>query len=138
MAGYSGTPLGKKLGIKPGMRLALISAPPSFPAALGSLPEGTTVLGEPARPMDLILLFVTAMADLRAGFAPLADTLAPAGMLWVAWPKRASRVATDVGEDAVRGHGLDVGLVDTKVCAVDDVWSGLKFVYRLKDRPART
>jgi hypothetical protein len=134
MAGYSGTPLIQKLGIKPDFRLHFSNAPPDFAAALGPLPAGVEHVGGTAKNLDLAVLFVTAKTDLEKRFAKLADRLAPAGMLWVAWPKKTSGVPTDVNENIVRDIGLAAGLVDTKVCAIDEVWSGLKFVIRLKDR----
>jgi hypothetical protein len=136
MAGYSGTPLVKKLGIKARHRLALLGAPAGFEATLGELPEGVAVREElDGDPLDVILLFTPDRAALKRGFARAARRLAPAGGLWVAWPKKASGVPTDLTEDVVRAHGLDVGLVDNKVCAIDEVWAGLRFVIRLKDRP---
>ncbi len=138
MAGYSGTPLVKKLGIKPGHRLALLGAPAHFEATLADLPGGVaaqhTLDGDP---FDVIVLFAPEAAELKRGFARAARRLSPAGGLWVAWPKKASGLPTDLTEDFVRTHGLDVGLVDNKVCAIDEVWSGLRFVIRLADRPRR-
>jgi hypothetical protein len=134
MAGYSGTPLVQKLGIKPNHRVALVAAPSDF--ALGALPAGaalqTNLRGDP---LDVILFFATSRSRLVKQFAGLAARLAPAGGLWVAWPKKASGVATDLSENVIRAIGLEAGLVDNKVCAVDDTWSGLRFVIRLKDRP---
>ncbi len=135
MAGYSQTPLAQKLGLKPGGRLRLVQAPPDFAATLGPLPDGAALLGGNANDLDFTLVFVTRAAELRERFPKLAARLAPSGMLWVAWPKRASGVATDLTENVVRDIGLEAGLVDVKVCAIDEVWSGLKFVYRLQDRP---
>lgn len=134
MAGYSGTPLVQKLGIKPDARLQFINAPPDFAATLGPLPAGVEQVGGTAKKLDLAVLFVKAKADLETRFPKVATGLAPAGMLWIAWPKKASGVSTDLNENIVRDIGLAVGLVDTKVCAIDEVWSGLKFVIRLKDR----
>jgi hypothetical protein len=131
-AGYSGTPLVEKLGIKPGARLQFVSEPKELAGLLGELPDGSWVASRGA--LDFALLFVKAESDLRKGFARLRDRLEPNGMLWVAWPKKASGVATDLTEGVVRTFGLESGLVDVKVCAVDDTWSGLKFVRRLKDR----
>jgi hypothetical protein len=136
MAGYSGTPLVQKLGIKPGARLFAVHAPPDFAATLGPLPDGATWLTGAAKDLDLALLFVTALDDLTDRFPKVAARLTANGMLWVAWPKKASGVPTDVNENVVRDVGLAAGLVDVKVCAIDETWSGLKFVYRLKDRPA--
>jgi hypothetical protein len=134
MAGYSGKPLVQKLGIKPDARLFLANPPADFDATLDPLPPGVEVVGKSAKRLDVALLFVTTRADLAARFAKLATRLQPAGMLWVAWPKKASGVVTDLTENVVRDIGLAAGLVDTKVCAIDAVWSGLRFVYRLKDR----
>jgi hypothetical protein len=129
-AGYSGTPLPRKLGFKPGMRVHLHGAPPGLPALLGELPEDVTLLRRPAAPLDLVLLFVTQRRELERRVAALQPRLAPAGMLWVCWPKRASGVATDVTEDVVREAALPRGLVDTKVAAIDATWSGLRLVIR--------
>jgi hypothetical protein len=139
MAGYSGTPLAQKLGIKPGHRVALVDAPDDFTALLGDLPLGVSLRRglDEAEPFDVILAFVDSHARLAARFSMLAGKLAPAGGLWIAWPKKASGVATDLTEDRVREVGLDGGLVDNKVCAVDETWSGLRFVFRLKDRPKK-
>ena len=135
MAGYSGTPLPKKLCIKEGARVALIGAPPDFASVLGALPAGAGFVPPSRKGLDVVLLFARSRAELVRRFAGLAARIAPDGSLWVAWPKRASGVETDLAEPYVRRHGLDAGLVDVKVCAVDEVWSGLRFVYRLKDRP---
>ncbi len=135
MAGYSGKPLVEKLGVKPGHRLALLEAPPGFEDVLGALPEGVVPTATLGRAHDLIVLFVTSRARLEKRFAAAAKRLDPAGGLWVSWPKRASGVATDVTEDVVREVALAAGLVDVKVCAVDETWSGLKCVVRVKDRP---
>jgi hypothetical protein len=135
MVGYSGTPLPKKLGIKPAHRIAFIGAPTNFGETLGVLPEGAKLVTRQQAPLDLIVLFVKRERDLLAQFEKLAAKLSPAGMLWIAWPKKASGVATDLTETVVRKTGLDAGLVDNKVCAIDEVWSGLRFVIRLKDRP---
>ena len=135
MAGYSGTPLAKKLGIKEKFRVALGNAPQGFRKELGELPDGVTFVKESKKPVDLILLFVKSRSELSKNFAKLASKLAPAGMLWVAWPKKASGVPTDLSFEAVQEIGLTAGLVDTKICAIDEVWSGLRFVIRVKDRP---
>lgn len=136
MTGYSGTPLAKKLGIKPAMRLALLNAPEDFEATL-ALPDDVRVLRAVRAPLDVAVLFTPQRAALERRFAAVAQALAPAGGLWVAWPKRASGVATDLTETAVREIGLATGLVDNKVCAIDEVWSGLRFVIRVRDRAAR-
>lgn len=134
-AGYSGTPLVKKLGIKEGARVAFVNAPPDLAATLGPLPAGVDVLQRPGKDMDVVVLFTTSQDELRRRFPTLARALAPSGGLWVGWPKRSSGVATDLSENVARDIGLDAGLVDNKVCAIDETWSGLRFVIRLKDRP---
>jgi hypothetical protein len=134
-AGYSGTPLPRKLGIRDGSRLLLVGAPAGFETVLGGLPPGVELLEPGATEVDVAVLFALDDASLRAQFAPLTGALQPAGGLWVAWPKRSSGVETDLGENAVREFGLASGLVDNKVCAIDATWSGLRFVRRLRDRP---
>jgi len=136
MAGYSGTPLPKKLGIKAGHRVALIGSPADFDRTLGELPEGVELHSEAqtGKGFDVIVFFTTEHADLKKRFAKLAKRLTPAGGFWIAWPKKASGVPTDLTEDVIRVVGLDVGLVDNKVCAIDETWSGLRFVIRLQDR----
>jgi hypothetical protein len=134
MAGYSGAPLVKKLGVKEGAVLAFADAPPGFADALGPLPLGASVAGELATSLDFAMLFVRERTALEQEFPRLMACLQPAGMLWVSWPKKASGVATDLTENVVREVGLANGLVDVKVCAVDETWSGLKFVYRVGDR----
>jgi len=134
MPGYSGTPLPKKLGIKPGARVWLGDAPAEVRAELSAaLAACESVRGGKA-PLDFAMLFTTSKAKLENDFTPVSELLAPAGMLWVSWPKKSSGVATDLDENKVRQIGLDAGLVDVKVCAVTEVWSGLKFVRRVKDR----
>ena len=134
-AGYSGTPLPRKLGIREGSRVLLVNAPADFAETLGELPPGVALLASSADDLDVIVVFVRDLAALRVQFAFLAAALQPAGGLWVAWPKRSSGVATDLDENVVRELGLEAGLVDNKVCAVDATWSGLRFVWRLRDRP---
>lgn len=129
MAGYSGKPLVDKLGIRSGHTLALLSAPPAFDATLGALPDDVRVRRR-AGAADVALLFTRDAGDLKKCFAPTAAALRPGGMLWIAWPKKTSGVATDLTENVVRAIGLAEGLVDVKVCAIDDTWSGLKFVRR--------
>jgi len=137
MAGYSGTPLAKKLGIKPGSRVALVGAPTGLERALGPLPEAAVVRRRIAGsvPLDVIVLFAPQASVLRSRLPVLIKRLQAAGGLWIAWPKKASGVPTDLGDAQVRAAGLAAGLVDNKVCAIDDTWSGLRFVFRLKDRP---
>ena len=134
-AGYSGTPLPRKLGIAPGARVALVGAPSHPRPSLGDLPEGARLLSRLAPDLDVIVLAVDRLADLRRRLPAAQEAMRPDGGLWVAWPKRASGVATDVTEDLVRAVGLAGGLVDNKVCAIDGVWSGLRLVVRLRDRP---
>jgi hypothetical protein len=134
MAGYSGTPLPKKLGIKEGSRIALINAPKNFESELGELPANVEFIKRPTKSLDIILFFVLTERALTRDFATLAAKLNANGMIWIAWPKKSSGVTTDLSEPGVQRIGLDVGLVDVKVCAIDETWSGLKFVYRLKDR----
>ncbi len=132
-AGYSGTPLPKKLGIKAGHRVGLLSAPEDF--ELGELPEDVRLIHRAQGRFDVIVLFTRRASDLRKRFSRLAERLVPNGGLWVGWPKKSSGMPTDLAFDIVQRRGLDCGLVDNKVCALDDTWSGLRFVYRLKDRP---
>jgi hypothetical protein len=137
-AGYSSTPLVRKLGIKPEARLALIDAPEGFDAVLGELPPGVVVRRRARAPLDVIVAFCRQGVVLERGLPRWRGALDQAGGLWIAWPKRASGVATDLGDGLVRELGLAAGLVDNKVCAIDSTWSGLRFVYRLADRdPAR-
>jgi hypothetical protein len=132
-AGYSGTPLSRKLGIKPGSRVLLSAAPPDF--TLDEVPPDATVhMRAAGSPYDVIVAFCPDRKRLRARFEPLSERLTTAGSLWVAWPKKASGRVTDLDENVVRDVGLDAGLVDVKVAAIDDVWSGLKFVRRVRDR----
>jgi hypothetical protein len=136
-AGYSGTPLPKKLGIKPEMRVIFLNAPDDFPRTLGPLPDGVTI-GTSMRggdPYDVIVWFVDRSSNLRDRCSALAARLNPAGGLWIAWPKKSSGVAGDLSGDLVREIGLATGLVDNKICAVDETWSGLRFVIRVKNRP---
>lgn len=134
MAGYSGTPLPKKLGIKDGFHVCLVEAPADVRAELNSALAGCTNATARNGPVDFMMAFTKSRADLSKCFADASRRLAPAGMFWVSWPKKSSGVATDLDENIVRDIGLAAGLVDVKVCAVTDVWSGLKFVRRLKDR----
>jgi hypothetical protein len=126
----------RKLGFAEGMRVHYAGAPAHFEPLVGELPAGVRVLKRPARDLDLALLFVTERAALERGLRALQPKLRPAGMIWVAWPKRASKVPTDVTEDIVRDVALPRGLVDVKVCAIDEVWSGLKLVIRKELRGA--
>ena len=136
MAGYSGTPLAKKLGIKAGHTVGLFSAPDDFEDTLGELPGGVTLLRDPRarRRLNVAVAFFTSEAMLRHRFPHLKKRLITDGGLWIAWPKQSSPLATELRESHVRSTGLDGGLVDNKICAVDDDWSGLRFVYRREDR----
>jgi hypothetical protein len=136
-AGYSGTPLVQKLGIKPGFNVAFVNAPENFASHL-NLPEDVAVSSTSRSHLDFAILFVKSETQLQQKFSHLSTKLKPNGMLWVAWPKKSSGVATDLTFNNVQAIGLAAGLVDTKICAVDNIWSGLKFVFRLKDRPRRT
>jgi len=135
VAGYSGTALTQKLGIKPGARVALVRAPQGFEGALEPMPDGARLRHQARGQHDVVLFFATRLAELERRFDTLARATCYAGGLWIAWPKRTAGVATDLRESIVREVGLAHGLVDNKVCAVDDTWSGLRFVYRLGDRP---
>ncbi|HEY6004423.1 MAG TPA: DUF3052 family protein [Anaeromyxobacter sp.] len=134
MAGYSGTPLPAKLGLRPGQRLAFSGEPDGFLSSLGTLPGGARVAAGGA--FDLAVLFVRSARELESVLAKAQPRLEPAGALWIGWPKKASGVPTNVTEDVVRAAALARGLVDVKVCAIDETWSGLKLVVRLVDRPA--
>jgi hypothetical protein len=133
MAGYS-KPLVDKLGIKPNTRIAIINPPQGFRATLGKLPPGVTVAAQPRGALPFIHLFVVSRDLLEQRLPALLRALEPAGVLWISWPKKSSGMATDITEDVVRAIVLPTGLVDVKVAAVDDVWSALKLVRRLKNR----
>lgn len=132
---YSGTPLHRKLGIKQGSKLALVGQPDDFLATLGSLPSGVEMSSHDRKPLDVVVFFTKSRADLERRFATLAKRLDPAGGLWVAYPKKSSPIETDLTFPIVQRVGLENGLVDNKSIAVDDDWSGVRFVYRVKDRP---
>jgi hypothetical protein len=134
VAGYSGRSLVEKLGIKPRTRIAIINPPRGFRATLGALPEGVTVVAALRGPLPFIHFFAVSRDVLASRLPALLQALEPAGALWISWPKKTSGVPTDITEDAVRAVALPTGLVDVKVAAVDDVWSGLKLVRRLKNR----
>jgi hypothetical protein len=143
MPGYSGTPLAKKLGIKDNFRAALLHVPDEVQSelrdALGKcLIQPFTRQNSKNKDLDFIFFFAKSRAGLELELLPAAHALAPAGMLWISWPKKSSGVATDLTENLVRLSGLDAGLVDVKVCAVTDVWSGLKFVIPVKNRPKKS
>jgi hypothetical protein len=135
MAGYSGTPLWKKLGYAPGTRALAIGAPPDYRKIL-VMPAGMQVtwIGDPEEAMGFVHLFAVKAAKLRAELRRLRRTIAPNGVVWVSWPKKASGVPTDITEDTIREVALPMGFVDVKVCAVDDTWSGLKLMIRKSER----
>jgi hypothetical protein len=134
MPGYSGTPLPKKVGIKPGFHIALLETPPDVRKELSPALGTSTITKNGKSPLDFAMVFTKSKDALIDEFKRITLQLAPAGMLWVSWPKKSSGVATDLDENVVRQLGLAAGLVDVKVCAVTEVWSGLKFVRRVKDR----
>ena len=130
---YSGTPLPKKLGVREGSRVLVIGAPQGF--SLEPLPSAVEILGRARGPLDVAVLFTTRRSELARRFAPLARALDPAGRLWVAWPKKAAAVDTDLTFEIVQRVGLGAGLVDNKSASIDDVFQGLQFVVRVRDRP---
>lgn len=134
MAGYSGTPLAKKLGIVEGTLVCAVGAPRNYLALLAPLPPGAIVTSRQSAKTDVVHLFGTRKAELATKLLSAAGTLRPDAAIWISWPKRASKVATDVTEDTVRELALPLGLVDVKVCAVDETWSGLKLVVRKENR----
>jgi hypothetical protein len=135
MPGYSGTPLPKKLGIKEGFRVSLLNVPADVKNELADAFKKCSILKPSSGALDFVFLFAKSRAALELGLESAARALAPAGMLWVSWPKKSSGMACDLDENIVRQRGLDAGLVDIKVCAVSDIWSGLKFVIPVKNRP---
>lgn len=137
MAGYSGTPLPKKLGIKPGVVVALVKAPDAFKGTLHPLPDGVLIKEDLKSKTDLVVLFASRMADIYEQFPRAERSINDGGKLWIAWPKQASGVRTDVKEPAVREFGLAAGWVDFKICAIDETWSGLAFARR-KSKANRT
>ena len=136
MSGTSGKSLVQKLGIKPGFRIFVGDAPKAYPDVVGDLPDGASLASRLNPPLDMIHLFATRAAGLRRKLQSCRAAIAPAGMVWVSWPKKASGVATDLSDVVVRETALPLGLVDVMVCAIDETWSGLKFVYRVADRPS--
>jgi hypothetical protein len=137
MPGYSGTPLAKKLGIKDGFRAALVRVPDDVQSELHDALSKCRIQPVSSHGLDFIFLFAKSRAALERDLWPAAQALAPAGMLWISWPKKSSGVDTDLTGDIVRQLGLDAALVDIKVCAVTEVWSGLKFVIPVKNRPKK-
>jgi hypothetical protein len=137
VAGYSGTPLARKLGIKDGHRIAFPAAPDGFDRIVAPLPDRVDIRRRRRGPLDVVVFFTTRRGELERRLDALRRALDPAGGLWIAWPKRSSGVATDLTEDVVREVALAIGLVDNKVCAIDETWSGLRLTYRRADRPRR-
>jgi len=137
MPGYSGTPLPRKLGIKPQFKIAFFALPEEVETALKKELSSCQFVkdGDGKQQLDFAMIFIQSQAEMRQQFPRFARRLAPTGMLWVSWPKKTSGIPTDLNENDVRRIGLLAGLVDVKVCAVSEVWSGLKFVIRVKDRP---
>ena len=133
MAGYSGTPLVKKLGIKPGFNVAFAGAPPGYANEL-DLPPNVSINSRPGKPLDFAQLFVKSEKELKTKFLEYANRLNGSGMLWVSWPKKTSKIVTDITETTIRNYAIQIGLVDIKVCAVDEIWSGLKLVIPVKNR----
>jgi hypothetical protein len=138
MAGYSGTPLPQKLGIKPQFKVAFFELPGEVKTALKKELSESKYVKDGEGQLDFAMIFIKSQAEMKQQFPSFARRLTPAGILWVCWPKKTSGIATDLNENDVRRIGLLAGLVDVKVCAVSEVWSGLKFVIRVKDRPGAT
>lgn len=128
MAGYSGRSVVQKLGIKPGFRIFVDSAPVSYAAMVGDLPAGIALVARLKGPLDMVHVFATRAIDVRKKLPACRDAVAPDGMVWMSWPKKSSGVVSDVSEDMIRDAALSLGLVDIKVCAIDETWSGLKLV----------
>ena len=134
MAGYSGTPLAKKLGIKDGHRVGLINPPDEFAALVEPLPEGVEMVAGVRSRRDVVVAFLRERGELESKLTAMTKAVFPDGAIWIAWPKKASKVPTTITEDVVREVALPTGLVDNKVCAIDDTWSGLRLVVRRENR----
>jgi hypothetical protein len=134
MYGYSGTPLAKKLGIKDGFHISLVNAPGYYMELFTDLPANLYFADKENMKVDLIHFFTKSNAEYKAVLPSLKERIKPNGIIWVSWPKKASKVATDITEDLIRNYALQIGLVDIKVCAVDEIWSGLKLVIPVRDR----
>ena len=135
MVGYSGTPLAKKLGFKPGTKVVVVGdVPAEYKSWLSPLPGKVTLSSKGKPPLDAVHVFVTKRAELEKHLRHLRKALTPDGYVWISWPKKASRVPTNITEDVIREVALQLGFVDIKVCAVSEVWSGLKLVIRVSDR----
>lgn len=137
-AGYSGTPLARKLGIAAGDEVFLVGAPKDYRELVKPLPDGVRFAARMGKETDVVHVFATDRAKLEKAIAAARAKLKPDGVLWASWPKKSSKVGTDITEDTIREIALPMGLVDVKVCAVDDVWSGLKLVIRRENRLPRT
>lgn len=137
MTGYSGTPLAKKLGIQPGFTLAVVNPPGEYRQIVDPMPDGVTILSAVSGSTDMVHLFCTQRADLTNVLTRTIAHLRADATVWVSWPKKASRVPTDITENTIREVALPLGLVDIKVCAVDEIWSGLKLVFRKENRAGR-
>ena len=137
MAGYSGKPLSQKLGLKPGFRIFVDGAPADYRGIVGEWPDGAKLVSHAKAPLDMVHLFARQATGLAAKLSRYRDAIAPDGMIWVSWPKKTSGVATDLGDVVVRDIALPLGLVDIKVCAIDETWSGLKFVIQKGQRASR-
>jgi hypothetical protein len=133
-SGYSGTPLAKKLGIKSGFTIRLINAPEHYLSLFTDLPTGIYIVDQPGSKLNLIHFFTKSYDELSEMLPDLKEQITQNGIIWISWPKKASKIVTDITEDKIRDLALETGLVDVKVCAVDETWSGLKLVIRLKDR----
>ena len=134
VAGYSTKSVVQKLGVKPGFRIFVDGAPAGYRGIVGALPDGATIVARLSTPLDMVHLFATQASGLAAKLSRYRDAIAPAGMVWVSWPKKSSGVASDLSDVVVRDLALPLGLVDIKVCAIDEVWSGLKFVIPVAKR----
>jgi len=137
-AGYSGTPLSKKLGFTPGLRVSTPGAPPNYRKLLAPLPDGIEFQARVGKSTDLVHLFTTSKAELAKKLVAWLKMLGPEAVIWVSWPKKTAKVPTDITEDTIRAVALPMGLVDIKVCAVDETWSGLKLVLRKELRPRKS
>ncbi len=135
MPGYSGKPLAEKLGFKPPLNVWTIGAPADYESWLGEIPAGVTLAPSPEEAPRAVHFFTTERAEMAEELTRLRAQIEPAGFVWVSWPKKSSKVPTDITEDAIREVALPMGFVDVKVCAVSDVWSGLKLVIRKSERP---
>jgi hypothetical protein len=136
MPGYSGTPLPKKLGLKPPLTLVAVDAPREYRSWLGELPAGVRIVSKPNKPLQAAHVFVTKRAALKRNLVTFRRQLEQNGFVWVSWPKKTAKVETDITEDTIREVALPLGFVDIKVCAVSDIWSGLKLVIRKNERTA--